>query len=69
MRLHATKLPRAIRAIVLGTFLATAAAGTTACGEEENDVGEELEEAGDAIGDGVEEAGDAIEDSAEDLAD
>jgi hypothetical protein len=58
MRLQAIKLPRAVRAIFLGTFLATAAAGITACGEEENEVGEELEE-----------AGDAIEDSAEDVAD
>ena len=69
MRLQATWLPRAVRAIFLGMFLATAAAGTTACGEEENEVGEELEEAGDAIGDSAEDAGDAIEDSAEDVAD
>lgn len=69
MRLQATRLPKAIRAIFLGTFLATAAAGTTACGEEENEVGEGLEEAGDAIGDSADDAGDAIEDAADEVAD
>ena len=69
MRLQATRLPRAVRAMFLGTFLATAAAGTTACGEEETEVGEEVEEAGDAIGESADEAGDAVEDAAEDVAD
>jgi hypothetical protein len=69
MKLETTRLPRAVRAIFLGIFLATAATGITACGEEENEVGEELEEAGEAVGDSAEDAADAIEDRAEDAAD
>lgn len=58
MRLQASRLPRAVRAVALGAFLATAAAGITACGEEEETVTDEIEDAADEVEDSIDDLND-----------